>query len=149
MSAILPSSPVDPPQTEGGTEKMDFHPSQAEGQHYVPRQIHQLRQQAAPVTQNQVDKGQQNQVRKRKRVFSFFEKMATETKASRNKLNLDLARKKNALAKLRQNGRKQKERIKKMAGDLETTNAQIEVTKKEIQNLQQMIDEGTDDESDE
>ncbi len=93
--------------------------------------------------------GQQSQA-PMKRVYSFLENLATNTKVSRNKSFLELARKKSALSKHIQNRRKLKERMRKLATDLETIEAQIELVKKDIESLQKMVDEGADDhESDE
>ena len=84
--------------------------------------------------------------RPKKRVFSFLEQMARETNVSKGKARLELARKLNERTRHLQKRRKQRERIKKMAKDLETTEAQIQLVEEDIQRLKIVFDEGTDGE---
>lgn len=81
-----------------------------------------------------------------KRVFSFLEQMAKETNVSKGKAPLELVRKMNERSRHIQKRRKQKERLRKMAKDFETTEAQIQLVDKDIKRLESVVEEGTDGE---
>ena len=84
--------------------------------------------------------------RPKKRVFQFLEKLARETSVSKGKARLELAKKMNQRLSLLQKRRKQRERMKKMAKDMETTEAQIQLVDEDIKKLNSVVEEGTDGE---
>ena len=58
-----------------------------------------------------------------RRVFAFLEQVAKETRVSRGKARLDLARKMNERSRLVETRKKQRQRLRKLAKNLETTEA--------------------------
>jgi hypothetical protein len=62
------------------------------------------------------------------------------------KVRLELVRKLNERLRNVQKQRKQRERLRKMVKDLETTEAQIQLVDENIKRLESMIEEGTDGE---
>ena len=69
--------------------------------------------------------------------------MAKETRVSRGKARLDLARKMNERSRLVET-RKQRQRLRKLAKNLETTEAQIQLANEDIKKLESVVEEGTD-----
>jgi transcriptional antiterminator len=84
----------------------------------------------------------------RRCVHSFLHQLAVETKVSKSRLILQLARTKNERLKQITKRRKQRERLKTMVRDLETTEAQIQLLDETIRHLQAAHAEGTDGEED-
>ena len=82
------------------------------------------------------------------RVFAFLEQLAKETSVSKGKARLELARKLNERSRHIQKRRKQRERMRRMAKDLETTEAQIQLVEGDITKLESVVEEGTDGEDD-
>ena len=70
----------------------------------------------------EVDKPQPN-YNSQRRVFAFLEQVAKETRVSRGKACLDLARKMNEQSELGETRKKQRQRLRKLAKNLETTEA--------------------------
>jgi hypothetical protein len=85
-------------------------------------------------------------VKPKKLVHSFLEQLASETTASKGKARLELARKRNEKSRHVQRRRKQRERMRQMAKDLETTEAQIQLVEGDIKHLETVVEEGTDGE---
>ena len=88
----------------------------------------------------EVDKPQPNN-NPRKRVFAFLEQVAMETRVSKGKALLDLARKMNERSRLVEKRRKQRQRLRKLAKNLETTEAQIQLANEDIKKLESGEDE--------
>ena len=88
----------------------------------------------------EVDKPQPNN-NPRKRVFAFLEQVAMETRVSKGKARLDLARKMNERSRLVEKRRKQRQRLRKLAKNLETTEAQIQLANEDIKKLESGEDE--------
>ena len=93
----------------------------------------------------EVDKPQPNN-NPRKRVFAFLEQVAMETRVSKGKARLDLARKMNERSRLVEKRRKQRQRLRKLAKNLETTEAQIQLANEDIKKLESVVEEGTNGE---
>ena len=72
--------------------------------------------------------------------------MAKETNVYKGKVRLELVRKMNERPRYIQKRRKQRERLRKMARHLKTTEAQIQLVDESIKKLQSVAEEGTDDE---
>ena len=92
----------------------------------------------------EVDKPQPNNPRKR--VFAFLEQLAQETRVSKGKAHLDLARKMNERSRLVKTRKKQRERLRKLAKNFETTEDQIQLANEDIKKLESVVEEGTDGE---
>ena len=84
----------------------------------------------------------------KKRVYAFLEKLAKETSVSKGKALLEHARKINERTRLIQKRRQQKHRMRRMANDLETTEAQIQLVEENIAKLESVVEDGTDGEYD-
>ena len=82
------------------------------------------------------------------RVFAFLEQLAKETSVSKGKARLELARKLNERSRHIQKRRKQRDRMRRLAKDLETTEAQIQLVEGDITKLESVVEEGTDGEDD-
>ena len=82
----------------------------------------------------------------KQRVSAFLGQMARETSVSKGKARLQLARKLNERTRHLQNRRKQRERIKKLTKDLQTTEATIQLIEEDIKKLESAVEEGTDGE---
>ena len=82
------------------------------------------------------------------RVFAFLEQLAKETSVSKGKVRLELARKLNERSRHIQKRRKQRDRMRRLAKDLETTEAQIQLVEGDITKLESVVEEGTDGEDD-
>jgi DNA-binding transcriptional regulator GbsR (MarR family) len=93
-----------------------------------------------------VDKPKGVERQPQKRVFEFLEKLAKETKVSKGRARLDLARKLQERLRHIQRRRQQRERITQMATDLETTEAQIQLVNEDITRLETVVEAGTDGE---
>jgi hypothetical protein len=81
-----------------------------------------------------------------KRVFSFLGQIAQETRLTKGKAQLDLVRKRNEKVRNLQKRRKQRERLRKMAKNLEFTEAQLQLNDEDIKRLESFVEEGTDGE---
>lgn len=81
-----------------------------------------------------------------KRLSSFFVKLAKETRVSKCAARLELARKQKQRSQLIDKRRKQRERMRKQAKELETTEAQIQLTDEDIEKLKAVVEDGTDGE---
>ena len=79
------------------------------------------------------------------RVFAFLEQLAKETSVSKGKARLDLARKLNERSRHIQKRRKQRDRMRRLAKDLETTESQIQLVEGDITTLESVVEEGTED----
>ena len=82
------------------------------------------------------------------RVFAFLEQLAKETSVSKGKARLELVRKLNERSRHIQKRRKQRDRMRRLAKDLETTEAQIQLVEGDITKLESVVEEGTDGEDD-
>jgi hypothetical protein len=88
---------------------------------------------------------EQNNVIQNK-VTSFLSQLAQETKVSKNKAKIYLARKLNERSKLIQKRKKHKQRMRQMVKDLSTIEVEIAVAESDIANLEQAVEEGSDGE---
>ncbi len=79
-------------------------------------------------------------------VHSFLEQVAKETTVSKGRARLELARKINERSRHVQRQRKQRERLRKLAKDLETTEAQIQLAEQDIKHLETVVEDWTDGE---
>ena len=88
------------------------------------------------------------QNRQIRRVHAFLESLALETNISKTQARLQLAKKISEKSLLIKQRRKIKERLRALAKNLETKEAEIQLIEQEVQQLQIFVDEGTDDEED-
>jgi len=82
------------------------------------------------------------------KVSAFLQSLSSEKKYSVVRLRQMLARKKNERSKKIQLRRKQKERLRKMVRDLETTEAEIEALNNDILGVEREMEVATDAEED-
>ena len=88
------------------------------------------------------------QNRQIRRVHAFLESLALETNISKTQARVQLAKKISKKSLLIKQRRKIKERLRALAKNLETKEAEIQLIEQEVQQLQIFVDEGTDDEED-
>ena len=79
----------------------------------------------------------------KKRTHYLLEEVASETKVWKGTTRMELARELNEKTKMLTKKRKQQERIRNLMMQLESTEAQIEIFKKEIQKLKALEKEGS------
>ena len=89
----------------------------------------------------EVDKPQPNNNPQR-RVFTFLEQVAKETHVSKGKARLDLARKMNERSRLVETRKKERQRLRELAKNLETTEAKIQLANEDIKKLKSVVEEG-------
>ena len=86
------------------------------------------------------------QERQIRRVHVFLESLARETKISKTKAGVQLAKQISKRSRLIKQRSKIRERLRALAKDLETKEAEMQLIEQEVQQLQTFVDEGTDDE---
>ena len=81
-------------------------------------------------------------------VTQFLSNVAAGAKVSAVKSQLELARKLNERSKLVQKRKLQRQRIKKLAKELTTIEAQIQIVNSDIQRIEECVNTGSDNEDD-
>ena len=81
-------------------------------------------------------------------LHSFLSNVAAGIKVSAVKSQLELARKLNERSKLVQKRKLQRQRIKKLAKELTTIEAQIQIVNSDIQRIEECVNTGSDNEED-
>ena len=81
-----------------------------------------------------------------RRVHGFLEQLARDTRVFKGKARLELARKINERSRIISKKRKQRERMRQLAKELQTSEAQLQLTESDISRLEATVEEGTDGE---
>ena len=89
-----------------------------------------------------------NEQRPLRRTHRFLESLATQTSISKSQARVKLARKLAERTRAINQRKKLREKMRKLAKDLETKEAEIELIQEDVIKLEAAVEEGTDGEND-